>query len=114
MEFGTKTADFAATTAPTTAPIIDNTVKTVSADYYKLVSGSLQRYDPQHMRLLRVGSTVYANPTEAQIKAAGYKHLALPEYPAEVDEYYIAATYDDSGDNIVVTYTYEPIETELL
>lgn len=110
MEFGTKTADFTTATVPTSAPIIDNTVKTVSDHYYKLVGGSLQRYDPERMRLLRVGNTVYANPTEAQIKAAGYKHLAAPDYPTEVEGYYIATAYDDSGENIVATYSYEKID----
>ncbi len=98
-----------------TAPVIDNTPVTVSDDYYKLAGGALLRYDPERMRLLRVGDTVYANPTDAQIEAAGYKHLALPEYPAEVEGYYIAAAYDDSGDNIAVSYTYEQItETEVI
>ena len=90
------------------APYIDNSVKSVSELLYILKNGVPIKFDKDKIKLIKVGDKIYANPTTEQLKAAGYKPLALPDTPAEVDGYYISATYFDDKEYIKVNYNYIP------
>lgn len=91
-------------------PYIDNSIKSVSDLLYILQDGVPIKFDKDKIKLVKVGDKIYANPTTEQLKAAGYKPLALPDTPAEVDGYYISTQYDDSGEYITVNYRYIPVD----
>lgn len=93
-------------------PLIDNSVKSISDKLYILEHGVPIKFDKGKVKLIKVGSNIYANPTEEQLKAAGYKPLALPDTPADIDGYYISTQYDDSGEYIKATYSYIPVADE--
>ena len=93
-------------------PLIDNRIKSISDSLYILENGVPVKFDKDKVKLIKVDSRIYANPTTEQLKAAGYKPLALPDTPAEVDGYYISTQYDDSGEYIKATYSYIPVESE--
>ncbi len=93
-------------------PLIDNSVKSISDKLYILEHGVPIKFDKDKVKLIKAGSRIYANPTEGQLKAAGYKPLALPDTPAEIDGYYISTTYFDDTEYIRVNYSYVPIVNE--
>ena len=92
--------------------LIDNSVKSISDSLYILKNGAPVKFDKDKVKLIKVSNNIYANPTEGQLRAAGYKPLALPDTPAEVDGYYISTQYDDSGEYIKATYSYIPVADE--
>lgn len=94
-------------------PYIDNSIKSVSDLLYILQDGVPIKFDKDKIKLVKVGDKIYANPTTEQLKAAGYKPLALPDTPAEVDGYYISTQYDDTGEYITANYSYIPVESEI-
>lgn len=96
------------TTAENT-PLIDNSIKSISDSLYILENGVTVKFDKDKIKLVKVGDKIYANPTKEQLKEAGYKPLALPDTPAEVDGYYISTQYDDSGEYITANYSYNPV-----
>ena len=93
-------------------PYIDNSIKSVSDLLYILENGVPVEFNKDKIKLVKVGDKIYANPTTEQLKAAGYKPLALPDRPAEADGYYISTQYDDSGEYITANYSYIPVESE--
>lgn len=93
-------------------PYIDNSIKSVSDTLYILKNGVPVKFDKDKVKLIKVDSRIYANPTEEQLRAAGYKPLALPDTPAEVDGYYISTQYDDNGEYITATYSYVSVADE--
>ena len=93
-------------------PYIDNSIKSVSDLLYILENGVPVEFNKDKIKLVKSGDKIYANPTDEQLKAAGYKPLALPDTPAEVDGYYISTQYDDSGEYITATYSYIPVADE--
>lgn len=93
-------------------PYIDNSIKSVSDLLYILENGVPVEFNKDKIKLVKSGDKIYANPTDEQLKAAGYKPLALPDTPAEVDGYYISTQYDDSGECITATYSYIPVADE--
>lgn len=96
-------------------PYIDNSIKSVSDLLYILENGVPVEFNKDKIKLVKSGDKIYANPTDEQLKAAGYKPLALPDTPAEVDGYYISTQYDDSGEYIKATYSYVPVtETDTI
>lgn len=97
------------TTAENT-PLIDNSVKSISDSLYILESGVPIKFDKDKVKLIKDGSRIYANPTEEQLKAAGYKPLALPDRPPDIEGYYISTQYDDSGEYITANYSYIPVD----
>ncbi len=95
--------------------LIDNSVKSISDSLYILENGVPIKFDKDKVKLIKIDNRIYANPTVEQLKAAGYKPLALPDTPAEVDGYYISTQYDDSGEYIKATYSYVPVtETDTI
>ena len=94
------------------APYIDNSVKSVSELLYILKNGVPIKFDKDKIKLVKVGDKIYANPTTEQLKAAGYKPLALPDTPAEMDGYYVSITYFDDTEYIRGNYNYIPINNE--
>ena len=93
-------------------PYIDNSIKSVSDLLYILQDGVPIKFDKDKIKLVKVGDKIYANPTTEQLKAAGYKPLALPDRPPDIEGYYISTQYDDSGEYITVNYIYIPVESE--
>lgn len=93
-------------------PLIDNSIKSVSDLLYILQDGVPIKFDKDKIKLVKVGDKIYANPTEEQLKAAGYKSLALPDRPPDIEGYYISTQYDDSGEYITANYSYIPVESE--
>lgn len=93
-------------------PLIDNSIKSISDSLYILENGVPIKFDKDKVKLIKGGNNIYANPTEKQLRVAGYKPLALPDTPAEADGYYISAQYDDSGECITATYSYIPVADE--
>lgn len=89
-------------------PYIDNSIKFVSDLLYILQDGVPIKFDKNKVKLVKAGDKIYANPTTKQLKAAGYKPLALPDTPVEVDGYYISTTYFDDKEYIKVNYNYIP------
>ena len=94
------------------APYIDNSVKSVSELLYILKNGVPIKFDKDKIKLVKVGDKIYANPTTEQLKVAGYKPLALPDTPAEMDGYYVSITYFDDTKYIRGNYNYIPINNE--
>lgn len=95
-------------------PMIDNSIKSISDSLYILQNGVPVKFDKGKVKLIKVGSNIYANPTEEQLKEAGYKPLALPDTPAEIDGYYISTTYFDDTEYIRVNYCYVSMMNEEL
>lgn len=95
-------------------PYIDNSIKSVSDTLYILKNGVPVKFDKDKIKLVKVGDKIYANPTTEQLKAAGYKPLALPDTPAEVDGYYLSTTYFDDKEYIRANYSYVPMMNEEL
>lgn len=93
-------------------PYIDNSIKSVSELLYILKNGMPIKFDKDKIKLVKVGDKIYANPTTEQLKAAGYKPLALPDTPAEMDGYYVSITYFDDTEYIRGNYNYIPINNE--
>lgn len=92
--------------------LIDNSVKSISDSLYILQNGVPVKFDKGKVKLIKVGSNIYANPTEEQLKKAGYKPLALPDTPAEVGGYYLSMTYFDDTEYIRGNYNYILINNE--
>lgn len=93
-------------------PYIDNSIKSVSDLLYILENGVPVEFDKDKIKLVKAGDKIYANPTEEQLKAAGYKPLALPDRPTDIEGYYISTQYHDSGEYITANYSYIPVESE--
>lgn len=93
-------------------PYVDNNIKSVSDLLYILQDGVPIKFDKDKIKLVKVGNKIYANPTTEQLKAAGYKPLALPDRPPDIEGYYISTQYDDSGEYITANYSYIPVESE--
>ena len=94
------------------SPLIDNSVKSISDSLYILENGVPIKFDKDKVKLIKIGRRIYANPTAEQLRAAGYKPIALPDTPAEIDGYYISTQYDDNGEYITATYSYIPVADE--
>lgn len=94
-------------------PYIDNSIKFISDLLYILQDGVPIKFDKNKVKLVKTGDKIYANPTTKQLKAAGYKPLALPDTPAEVDGYYISTTYFDDKEYIKVNYNYIPVVEDI-
>ena len=69
---------------------------------YKLINN---RPEPFTGRYIKHGGMVYANPTDTQLMAAGYKPLVTAEPPEEREGYYSVDTYTETADSIVQTWT---------
>lgn len=93
-------------------PYIDNSIKSVSDLLYILENGVPVEFNKDKIKLVKVGDKIYANPTTEQLKAAGYKPLALPDRPPDIEGYYISTQYDDSGEYITANYSYILVESE--
>lgn len=89
---------------------IDNSIKSVSDLLYILQDGVPIKFDKDKIKLVKVGDKIYANPTEEQLKAAGYKLLALPDRPPDIEGYYISTQYNDTGEYITANYSYVPVD----
>ena len=77
---------------------------------YKLVNGRPEAFTG---RYIKHGGYVYANPTDTQLRAAGYKPLVLAEPPEEREGYYSVDTYTETADSIVQTWTEHEVFEEM-
>ena len=94
-------------------PYIDNSIKSVSDLLYILENGVPVEFNKDKIKLVKVGDKIYANPTTEQLKAAGYKPLALPDRPPDIEGYYISEHYNNDNDRITKSYKYEKITEDL-
>ena len=69
---------------------------------YKLINN---RPEPFTGRYIKWGGMVYANPTDEQLTAAGYKPLITAEPPEAREGYYSVDTYTETDEAIVQTWT---------
>lgn len=69
---------------------------------YKLTNN---RPEPFTGRYIKRDGMVYANPTDEQLRADGYKPLVTAEPPAEREGYYAVDTYTETDEAIVQTWT---------
>lgn len=82
--------------------------------YGKLTNGT---FKPFTGRYIRHNGRVYSNPTEATLRALGYKPLTKAERPEEREGCYISAVYTETDTEIIQSYEYvempeETTETE--
>lgn len=79
---------------------------------YKLINN---RPTPFDGRNIRHDGNIYANPTQEQLKAVGYKPLESAERPEDEDGYYWAEGYTETDTAIVQTWEKHEIieETEV-
>ena len=61
---------------------------------------------------IKNNNKVYANPTDAQLKEAGYKELTLSDMPQEKDGYYIIESYVENENQIIQEWKYVKAEEE--
>lgn len=79
---------------------------------YKLVDNSLQPFNSDRDKYIRFNSRVYTNPTEQQLRNAGYKTVVKAD-PIDVPEgYYLQVNYTEDNDNIYEQFSLAPIEEE--
>lgn len=74
---------------------------------YKLING---RPVPFEGRYIKKDGLVYANPTDEQLKADGYKPLTTAEPPEVTDTQYAADTYTETDTAIVQSWTVKELE----
>ena len=77
---------------------------------YKLVNG---RPEPFTGRYIKHDGMVYANPTDEQLTAAGYKPLITEEPPEAREGYYSVDTYTETDTAIVQTRTEYEVSEEM-
>ena len=77
---------------------------------YKLVNG---RPEPFTGRYIKHDGMVYANPTDEQLTAAGYKPLITEEPPEAREGYYSVDTYTETDTAIVQTWTEYEVSEEM-
>lgn len=65
---------------------------------YKLENGYPK---PFRGKYIKTDGKIYANPTEEQIKKAGYKELVREDMPEEKEGYYYTDTYEETDAEIV-------------
>lgn len=79
---------------------------------YKLVDNSLQSFNSDRDKYIRFNSRVYTNPTEQQLRNAGYKTVVKAD-PIDVPEgYYLQVNYTEDNDNIYEQFSLAPIAEE--
>lgn len=77
---------------------------------YKLVNS---RPEPFTGRYIKHDGMVYANPTDEQLTAAGYKPLITEEPPEAREGYYSVDTYTETDTAIVQTWTEYEVSEEM-
>ena len=75
---------------------------------YKLENGYPK---PFRGKYIRMDGKIYANPTEEQIRKAGYKELVKNDMP-EKEGYYYTDTYEVQNGEIVQLWEEHEIEAE--
>jgi len=75
-------------------------------DFYKVKNGILVKFKA---RYIKHNNKVYSNPTEEQLRLAGWKTAVFSDKPEDGMDYYYTAVYDDSGDEIVQTWEKQEI-----
>ena len=78
-------------------------------EMYKVENGSLIQFTG---RYIKHEGKVYANPTEEQLRMAGWKHLISADKPDDGEDYYYSPVYDDSGEDIVQSWEKQEIVYE--
>lgn len=74
---------------------------------YKLING---RPEPFTGRYIKHDGMVYANPTDTQLMAAGYKPLVTAEPPDVTDTQYAVDAYTETDTAIVQSWTVKELE----
>lgn len=64
-------------------------------------------------KYIKHNDKVYANPTDEQLKNAGYKELVLSDMPEEKDGYYIIESYTENENQIMQEWEYIKLEEEM-
>ena len=79
---------------------------------YKLVNNSLEAFNSDRDKYICFNSRVYTNPTEQQLRNAGYKTVVKAD-PIDVPEgYYVQVSYTEDNDNIYEQFNLVEIESE--
>ena len=76
---------------------------------YKLQEG---RPEPFTGMYIKYNGLIYSNPTDEQLKAAGYKPLITAKPPDEREGYYIIDTYTETNKEIIQVWTEVEIKEE--
>ena len=76
---------------------------------YELKDGKPKAFKGNY---IKYDNKVYANPTDAQLKSAGYKELTLSDMPEEKDGYYIIESYVENENQIIQEWKYVKAEEE--
>jgi hypothetical protein len=75
---------------------------------YKMINNHIQKYNEGFIVL---DNTVYTNPTEELIRAAGYKPLMFDEQPEyDIETKCLNQVYEDTEDYILVHWEINDIE----
>ena len=70
-----------------------------------------KKIKPYNNGFIILDNTIYTNPTEDLIRAAGYKPLILDEEPEyDVENQYLRQVYEDTEDYILVHWEINDIE----
>ena len=76
---------------------------------YKLENKRPKAFEKKY---IKNNNKVYANPTDAQLKEAGYKELTLSDMPEEKDGYFLMDSYTETENNIIQIWEYIKLEEE--
>jgi hypothetical protein len=77
---------------------------------YELKDGRPKAFKGNYIKYY---NKVYANPTDEQLAAAGYKELVLSDMPEEKDGYYLIETYEENENGIIQKWSYIKLEEEV-
>lgn len=74
---------------------------------YKLINGMLVKFKE---RYIKMNGKIYANPTDEQLAAAGYKPLVLTDMPEDREGYYAVDSYEENENEIVQVWEEHEVE----
>lgn len=78
---------------------------------YKLINGRPEAFTG---RYIKRDGMVYANPTDEQLRADGYKPLVLADPPEVTDTQYAVDAYTETDTAIVQSWTVKDVEEEII
>lgn len=79
---------------------------------YKLVNNSLEAFNSDRDKYICFNSRVYTNPTEQQLRNAGYKTVVKADPIDAPEGYYVQVSYTEDADNIYEQFNLAEIKLE--